>query len=125
MGKSVLFCEERVTGGVGFPTLTIRINAMANKKDQKKHTHKIMRSGPVWKCILDGCRFFVYHTQDYILPGRKTICWECGIEFILTRETLSMDSNPLCQSCANPVYDDIADFIDLTERKKLGLTDSD
>lgn len=77
---------------------------------KSNHTHKIMKAGPIWKCVL-GCSFFVYFKQDYIILGRDFVCWMCGAEFKLDDEAKSMDM-PQCASCRNPEFDDLESFID-------------
>lgn len=70
----------------------------------KKCVHKLVKSGPVWKCAVPLCTFFCYFKQSYILLGRATICWGCLNEFPLDEEAMKLDM-PMCHNCINPPED--------------------
>ena len=88
---------------------------MGSPKTRHKHTHKLIKSGPVWKCALPDCTFFVYFKQEYILIGRKSVCWECGDEFLFNTSCLNQEM-PICNSCAVPELPD--DVLNPTQAHK-------
>jgi formylmethanofuran dehydrogenase subunit E len=79
---------------------------MTIKTGAKKHTHKYeFRRGKylqVWTCANPDCSHYMpKHLADIQMEGRKSICWDCGSEFVLDSESLKMD-RPVCIQCANP-----------------------
>lgn len=77
-------------------------------KATPKHIHKIVKSGPVWKCAFSDCYFFVYPKQEYVLNGRASFCWSCGNKFPLDDEALEEDM-PRCTKCRNPEIAPVAE----------------
>jgi hypothetical protein len=90
---------------------------MGGRISKQTHIHRIQKIGPVWRCMhIDekDCRFFVYFKQEYVLVGRKVLCWECGDQFIFSEENLKQDM-PTCLSCQTNNID-----IDELTNKKAG-----
>ena len=65
-----------------------------------KHVHKYhrLRIGKneyeIYKCALAGCTHYV---QAELVVGRKSICWRCGNEFIITGKL--RHKKPHCEDC--------------------------
>lgn len=68
----------------------------------KKHTHKyyrmLLNEVKVWACAL-GCNHYMPKHMESLVNGKKSICWECGEEFILTPVLMSVDY-PTCEVCS-------------------------
>lgn len=83
----------------------------------KKHIHKYHRvdtsAGELWACGLPDCTHFMPAHYTELLPGRASICWECGENFILTRENMQK-KQPVCPDCAG-----ITDLTALLEQKVM------
>ncbi len=69
-----------------------------------KHTHRYhktrpntRRNEPVWACSLPGCSHFI--PLNTTVEGRKSLCWNCGEELIMTENEMAVDK-PECPSCA-------------------------
>jgi hypothetical protein len=68
----------------------------------KNHVHKYQRvklkpSGKiVYKCMLPDCS---HYTRAELVAGKKSICWTCPNEFVLTKALLSQRAKPTCPSC--------------------------
>lgn len=66
-----------------------------------KHTHKYYRirigknKRIEFKCGINGC---VHHLTPELALGRLCICWVCGKEFYLNRESLKR-AKPRCDEC--------------------------
>lgn len=69
---------------------------------KKKHTHKYRRvtqqpSGRIiWKCELPDCS---HYTTPELVAGKKSICWTCEQEFVLTKALMSQRAKPTCLNC--------------------------
>jgi hypothetical protein len=79
---------------------------MGTRKRNEIHIHKLVKSGPVWKCAFPDCRFFVYFKQEYVILGRQTICWDCGNAFPLD-ELAMKEEMPTCTACRIPEMNEI------------------
>jgi hypothetical protein len=71
----------------------------------KKHTHKYIRTQPegaykrVWACADPECNHIMpLHLEYYLLAARGSVCWQCGMKFILDEEALKEDM-PRCVEC--------------------------
>ncbi len=87
----------------------MKSNQMANKS---KHTHKYHRVGKfnsLWACALPDCNHYMPKHLEELLPGKASVCWECGDAFILTTNNMKADK-PLCDEC-NPVMVGVTDFL--------------
>lgn len=67
-----------------------------------KHTHRYIKIGgkytPLWKCADGDCRHFVYLAQENVIVGRFSLCWECGLKFIMDEDAMKEDQ-PRCHEC--------------------------
>lgn len=64
-----------------------------------KHPHRLMlNQKKTWRCTLPGCSYFIHVGLAHILPGKQSICWECGEEFTLDDASLQ-DDQPICANC--------------------------
>jgi len=73
---------------------------MAEKKEVKKHVHKLKRhvhksGNAVLFCALPDCSFKI---NPALALGKRTICWRCGDEFILDDYSLRL-ARPHCDNC--------------------------
>jgi len=68
----------------------------------KKHTHKYNKieiaGQKVWSCALDDCSHYMPYYLRQIMPGKGSLCWNCGNKFILT-EPLMERERPICMQC--------------------------
>lgn len=68
-----------------------------------KHAHRIMLlNKKTWKCMLEGCNFFVHQGLAHLLLGKTGICWECGEQFMIDEYALK-DEQPKCYDCRSDV----------------------
>jgi hypothetical protein len=64
-----------------------------------KHPHKLLLlNGKTWRCVRDGCAFFVHSGLAHILIGKQAICWDCEEQFALAQWSLK-DDKPICNDC--------------------------
>jgi len=64
-----------------------------------KHPHRLLlMNKKTWRCTLGDCTFFVHIGLAHVLPGKQSICWECGDQFTLSEAALK-DEMPKCDSC--------------------------
>ena len=68
----------------------------------KKHIHKYHRvdtdAGSIWACGLPDCNHFMPAHYTRLLPGKSSICWECGELLILTEQNMK-HKQPICPDC--------------------------
>lgn len=73
---------------------------MASKA--KRHNHKYhhidMSFGKVWACALPDCNHYMPQHMESMLPGKYSICWECGEKMVLDSENMK-ESMPRCTKC--------------------------
>lgn len=87
-----------------------------------KHTHHYWKVEgkftSVWKCADPDCKHFVWASQEYIVLGRSSICWECRQKFTMDDESLKEDM-PRCMDCKSsiPFISDVD--VDAELRQKL------
>lgn len=68
----------------------------------KKHTHKYKKviqkpSGrTIWACALPDCS---HYTTPELVVGKKSICFTCDEEFVLTKALMSQRVRPSCAPC--------------------------
>jgi hypothetical protein len=64
-----------------------------------KHPHLlILLNKKTWKCMLEGCNFFVHLGLAHVLVGKSAICWNCEGRFTLNEAALKEDK-PRCDEC--------------------------
>jgi hypothetical protein len=110
---------------------------MGNQRESEQsrnsaHTHKYIKvMGTyvyVWRCADPGCVHFVYKPQEFIISGRYSICWGCGLRFIMDDKSMEEDM-PRCLECRNPSIKEMDpdDFMEHIQKKlrALGSTKSD
>ena len=70
----------------------------------RRHTHKYHKVNMghkkpyiVYACALPHCRHYVVQNAAI---GKMTICWKCGNEFILNRNSDgTVNAKPICPEC--------------------------
>jgi formylmethanofuran dehydrogenase subunit E len=73
---------------------------MAVKTGAKRHTHRYHKLGNQWHCSLPDCTHFMPGNVAENIIGKKSICWNCGKEFILDEISLQ-NERPVCANCGN------------------------
>ena len=76
-----------------------------------QHTHKLKRlkyksGNTIFFCCLPDCTF---KTNIALALGKRSLCWRCGQEFILSEYSLRL-AKPHCENCHQPkngVYQEI------------------
>jgi hypothetical protein len=64
-----------------------------------KHPHQLLLvNKKTWKCVKDGCAFFVHLGLAHVLVGKQGICWDCGGIFTVNEISLQ-DDKPICDEC--------------------------
>jgi hypothetical protein len=58
----------------------------------------MLNNKKTWRCTLDGCSYFIHIGLAHILPGKMSVCWECGEVFRLDERALQ-DDQPKCVEC--------------------------
>lgn len=70
----------------------------------KRHTHKYHKvevsGSKVWACALPDCNHYMPKHMENMVVGKKTYCWGCGEETILSPDNMKMDL-PLCYECSH------------------------
>lgn len=68
----------------------------------KRHTHKYYRvtiaGQSVWACALSDCNHYMPKHMENLVPGKGSICWECGEPMILDPNNMGEDK-PRCKDC--------------------------
>ena len=65
-----------------------------------KHPHKLMLvNNRTWRCVLDGCAFFVHLGLAHVIIGKRLICWKCEETFIVHNDLSTGESRPTCNIC--------------------------
>lgn len=68
-----------------------------------KHPHMIkLFDGRTWKCVLDGCAFFVHMGLTHVLIGKRAICYECREVFVIDENSINtakMQGTVMCDEC--------------------------
>jgi len=68
----------------------------------KKHIHKYhkinLAYSRLWACALPDCNHYMPKHLENNVPGKKSICWECGNEMILDDHNM-LNDKPICLSC--------------------------
>lgn len=75
--------------------------------NKTKHTHKLKRityksGNTMYFCVLD-CNFKI---SPALALGKKSICWRCGHEFIMSEYSLRL-AKPHCEGCHKPKNADV------------------
>lgn len=68
-----------------------------------KHTHKYQRETLgkdyiIYKCVLPGC---THYLPLPLIVGKVSICWNCGMEFIIRKGKNGINKKPKCENCVN------------------------
>ena len=68
-----------------------------------QHTHKLKRlkyksGNTIFFCCLPDCTF---KTNIALALGKRSLCWRCGQEFILSEYSLRL-AKPHCENCHQP-----------------------
>lgn len=78
-----------------------------------KHPHLIqLIEGRTWRCMLEGCSFFVHMGLKHVMLGKRTVCFECKDHFTLSSESLntammSESGKVKCDDCIEQEFDGI------------------
>lgn len=87
----------------------------------RKHTHRYMKVDNIWYCSLSDCTHYMPRNMKLGILGKKSICWNCGDEFILDERAMK-DEKPICFDCTpeGKLSDfDMEEFERLQRAKKL------
>lgn len=68
-----------------------------------KHTHKYERTTLgkdyiIYKCVLPRCNHYL---PLPLIVGKLSICWGCGLEFIIIKSKNGINKKPKCSNCIN------------------------
>lgn len=87
----------------------------------KRHTHKYHKieiaSGKLWACALPDCTHYMPKHLENTIPGKNSICWSCGNEFMLNSINMLNDM-PICINC-NPQTKRLEDFLRSRETNEI------
>jgi len=64
----------------------------------RKHTHKYHIVDNYWACARSDCNHYMHKSQEKLLHGKKSICWNCESEFMLDPDNMKM-VQPICDEC--------------------------
>lgn len=65
-----------------------------------KHPHKLMLiDNRTWRCMLEGCTFFVHLGLAHVIVGKRIVCWTCEETFLVEKELSTRESRPTCNMC--------------------------
>lgn len=82
----------------------------------RRHTHKYHHVdtpyGKLWSCALPDCNHHMPAHYEATLPGKYSICWQCGEKFILNPENMKQDK-PICENCKLGIGDNLDKIVDL------------
>ena len=71
-------------------------------KRKAKHTHKYERlHDGLWHCARSDCYHYMPHNCP-LLPGKLSVCWNCGNIFILNDELMTLNK-PICYGCIDRI----------------------
>ena len=71
---------------------------------RKKHVHKyhlvpfVNTTRNVWACALADCNHYMPEHMNNLMPGKSSICWNCGKQFQLSEESMKRNE-PICIQC--------------------------
>lgn len=71
---------------------------MANKSKHIHKYHQVGKFSKLWACALPECNHYMPKHLEDMLPGKASICWDCGDKFILDERALGM-TKPVCLDC--------------------------
>lgn len=70
-----------------------------------KHPHKLLLiEGRTWRCVLDGCAFFVHLGLAHVITGKRIICWNCEDTFQVLSELSTKEPRPICPICKGEAF---------------------
>lgn len=85
-------------------------------RNSKKHVHKYHKVNiqytEVWACALSDCTHFMPQYLNSTIPGKNSICWECGNTFPLDSAALEM-TQPKCPTCRMGIKPKDEDELDI------------
>jgi hypothetical protein len=85
---------------------------MATKTGKLRHTHKYHKlDDNLWHCAHPDCSHYMPKNVASSMPGKRSICWRCEKEFILTPVNMR-EEQPQCDYCLNPELSKIEDYLD-------------
>jgi hypothetical protein len=68
----------------------------------KKHIHKYYKVDVnfnlVWACALPDCNHHMPKHYENMMPGKATICWDCGEITVLDPINMKL-TKPICPDC--------------------------
>lgn len=68
----------------------------------KKHIHKYHKVEvnfvEVWACALPTCNHHMPKHYENMMPGKATICWDCGEATLLDPVNMKL-TKPTCSDC--------------------------
>ena len=82
----------------------------------KRHPHKYMKIRGIWYCALPDCTHFMPRNMELGVMGKKSVCWNCGEEFIMDERSIKMEQ-PICYDCT-PEGEAVKNF-DIDEFQRL------
>jgi hypothetical protein len=71
---------------------------MGKRKELHKYHFIPMKYTKVWACALPDCLHYIPKHMEYMVCGKRSICWSCDKEFILNEENMK-DDQPICETC--------------------------
>lgn len=75
---------------------------MARSKRHVHKYHKVMVANQyVWACALPDCTHYMPKHMENMIPGKYSICWNCGETFLLDTVNMRTDK-PYCPDCMVP-----------------------
>lgn len=78
-----------------------------------KHVHKYHKITTkhriLWACAAPKCSHYMPADLTETLPGKASICWKCGSEFILDDDNMK-NNKPICADC-NPTIKSMAELL--------------
>lgn len=86
---------------------------MANKSHAGAHKyHRVdMGYNKVWACALEDCTHYMPKHLEFQMKNRKSLCWKCGDEFVLTAGAM-LKEYPMCPLCS----DDTSKMLDIFDK---------
>lgn len=87
-----------------------------------KHPHLLqLINHKTWRCMLEGCAFFVHTGLAHILIGKTIVCWNCEDKFIASELALE-EEKPRCDDCRIGMSSDV---IEQLLKKKMEGEDNE
>lgn len=81
----------------------------------RKHVHKYhniqVAYNKVWACALPDCTHYMPKHMEEMVPGKKSICWQCNEPFILDTEAMKEDK-PRCIGCRSGISSEATNYLE-------------